>query len=321
MTVTNPEQIAAQLQQQLSASFVEVADFLDSSELDGGPSLRHLASLCPPGRLPPAAFGWFMELVEALESQPRERVQAVLDSLQTLQPHHGDFALLSLDDPSLQRCRQSYQRLMDTDPNASFAITGATTEQLRRFQSELQPCLALMRAATPDYHRQLLALTTQLVAVRPCGDNNTSQFDGGSTLMLWGALFVNVEQSKSRVDWLQTLVHESSHLMLFGRCSEQPPVLNDSSQGYRSPLRRELRPMNGIYHALYVTVQMQRACRQLLAGQWLSEAERDSVSQSAAGHAEVIADCLTTVEQQAQLSAIGREILDELVATAQSGIN
>lgn len=66
---------------------------------------------------------------------------------------------------------------------------------------------------------------------------------------------------------------------------------------------------------------MQRTCRQLLAGQWLSEEERESVAQSAAGHAEVIADCLTTVEQQAQLSAIGREILDELIATAQSGNN
>ena len=74
--------------------------------------------------------------------------------------------------------------------------------------------------------------------------------------MLWGALILNLERHGNVLDTLEGLVHEATHLLLFGLFPAAPPVLNPVQQRFASPLRREPRPMIGVYHATLVCARL-----------------------------------------------------------------
>jgi hypothetical protein len=83
-----------------------------------------------------------------------------------------------------------------------------------------------------------------------------NRFGGASAFSAWGSILVNPANCKSPLGTALTLVHESSHLKLFYAYLDDEIVLNDPSESYASPLRREARPMNGIYHAAFVLARM-----------------------------------------------------------------
>ena len=73
---------------------------------------------------------------------------------------------------------------------------------------------------------------------------------------------------KQNLDWWQyipRLIHEYSHNLLFGIARNEPLVFNDPEERDESPLRQDLRPMDGIYHALFVSAREALAMRAILS--------------------------------------------------------
>ena len=74
---------------------------------------------------------------------------------------------------------------------------------------------------------------------------------------------------------LETLAHEAAHSLLFGIQISGPLVLNPDDARFASPLRVDLRPMDGVYHATFVSARMHFAMQELLASGLLKgEADR-----------------------------------------------
>jgi HEXXH motif-containing protein len=83
-----------------------------------------------------------------------------------------------------------------------------------------------------------------------------NKFGGASAFSAWGSILINPASCVSALSTALTIVHESSHLKLFYAYLDDEIVLNNPSERYASPLRREARPMNGIYHAAFVLARM-----------------------------------------------------------------
>ena len=180
------------------------------------------------------------------------------------------------------------------------------TEDFRR---QLAGAMDLLGEAAPALFAELKALISELILVVGPKDAKV-YFDGGSSYQLWGALFLNAEPHTTRVELIDRLAHESAHSRLFGLCTEEAPVRNADDELYPSPLRSELRPMDGVYHATFVSARMHWAMSRLIASGLLTEdelamaakARDDDRRNFETGYASVIA--------HARLTDTGRIALD-----------
>lgn len=313
----NSGDIPPLIQRQLAESFVEITAHLAQTPLaDKVESLRRCqVGLAAGERYRADCYAYYFQLVIALGEQDWPAAAQWLTRLESVQPAPAQIELVGLDDPMLDDCRDSFKRLMDTDPLTSFPIVGASAEDIARFADAFTQVMALFAVHLPYYAEQLEQLVTQIICVEPAPGEGNSGFGGGSSLMLWGAMFINVALDKTLYDWVDTLVHESSHLLLFGLCSEQPALLNEPDELYTSPLRDEPRPMEGIFHAMFVSFHVCRAFALLQSSEAFDDTDRELFAGRVSTYRAVVTDCLATVAQHAQLTELGKAIVADIAAT------
>lgn len=184
-----------------------------------------------------------------------------------------------------------------------------TPDEAAAFATRLEEGLALMQAALPALHGEVTAIVrTALAATAPEGA--TMQFDGASHYQFWGLLLLNPRFHQTRLAMVEVLAHESAHSLLFGLTVEEPLVRNPDDALYPSPLRADPRPMDGIYHATFVSARMAWAMEALAAsGQLTAEESRSALEAAEADRANFAAG-LSVVDAQGQLSPTGAAILD-----------
>ncbi len=121
-----------------------------------------------------------------------------------------------------------------------------------------------MESGDPALAAEIRTLLREIVLAAGSEDPKAMTFDGASAFMLWGAIIINANRRDGAVGMVQMLAHESAHNLLFGFSADGPLVENSAEELYSSPLRVDPRPMDGIYHATFVTARMHRAIKQLL---------------------------------------------------------
>lgn len=131
------------------------------------------------------------------------------------------------------------------------------------FHESIAALRASLAVATPLWCVELEALVSTVLLAT--ADGSGERFGGASAFAAWGAILVNPAANGTPRQLALTLIHESSHLKLFHAYLDDEIVLNDSDAVYASPLRREPRPMNGIFHAAFVLARMILFSTDLLA--------------------------------------------------------
>lgn len=266
-------------------------------------------NLAEGGRYSPAVFGVYADLVLALTEGDNTRAAGLLDLLGQQQPQRRNLEILSLDaaEPAAHRVR--YQQLLDVDPNARFPILPPSPAVAETFRQRLTDARQLMQRALPALAGEFDALVSQVIMVT-ADPEAAFQFDGGSSYMLWGGLFLNADSHHTRVDLVEVLAHESAHMLLFGFSCDEALVNNDNDSVYHSPLRSDPRPMDGIYHATWVSARMHWALRELLEGGHLAPEDREKARESLTHHCRHFADGLAVVESGGDLTPTGRAVME-----------
>jgi hypothetical protein len=110
------------------------------------------------------------------------------------------------------------------------------------------------------------------------------------------------------LEMAEALVHESGHSLLFGLCADGPLVSGEDPARYASPLRSDLRPMDGIVHATFVSARMHRAVATLMEADALSHELLADASGALATHAGNCQQGLQTIASHARLTALGQTV-------------
>src|SRR6185437_8666871 len=118
-------------------------------------------------------------------------------------------------------------------------------------------------------------------------DPKAMTFDGASSFMLWGAIILNADRGDGPIGMAQMLAHESAHNLLFGFSADEALVENGPDELFSSPLRKDPRPMDGIYHATFVTARMYRVVYQLLHSGILDDAAKEKAQKDLAENARL----------------------------------
>ncbi|HET6619220.1 MAG TPA: HEXXH motif-containing putative peptide modification protein [Dongiaceae bacterium] len=284
---------------------------------DRGAIDRVIAAIESGHRLPPNAFALYYELVPALLDGRLDEASVLLAELGRQRPIGAPFRMLALGEPALADRAERYLRLMNDDTDYRFEFLPPSAEDIAAFKRQFADVMDLLARAAPEFLAELKALISELILVVGPKDAKV-HFDGGSSYQLWGALFLNAVRHATRIDVIDSLAHESAHSRLFGLCTEESPVSNPDDELHASPLRREKRPMDGVYHATFVSARMHWAMSRLIASGLLTPDELALAVEARDDDRRNFERGYDTVAAHARLTNTGRVALDAAVAYMRS---
>jgi HEXXH motif-containing protein len=260
-------------------------------------------------RLSPNAFAIYYELVPALMEGRLDDARALFAELAQQRPTDLRFRVVALGEPAMVEKEARYLRFMGNDPAYRHVFLPPSAEDLAAFKHQFASVMELLEQAAPELLAELKAIISELILVVGPKDAKV-HFDGGSSYQLWGALFLNAVRHKTRIDVIDSLAHESAHSRLFGLCTEEAPVTNADEELHPSPLRAERRPMDGVYHATFVSARMHWAMSRLIASGLLTEEERILAIQARDADRRNFERGYETVAAHGQLTRTGQIALD-----------
>ena len=205
-----------------------------------------------------------------------------------------------------------FQILFDTDPSAPLQLTAPTNEDYSRCAGEIAASLELVRRTDQVWHAELKRLLRLIVLGSPKDPDATMPFGGAATFFLWGGVLLNPSGSRDQIGMVDRLVHESSHGLLFGLSANRGLTRNDGGERYDSPIRAEGRPIDGIFHACFVTTRVHLAMRRLLDSGSLNGDESKRAIHSYHYNEDAARESLAVLERHAEPTEEGKAILGSL---------
>lgn len=260
-------------------------------------------------RFSPVCFGLYYQLALALMDDRLDDARAIAARMSQVSPARVSLQLIALDELADEDVKL-YQTLMDTDPQMSFAMLTPTLAMTSVFRERYQAAFGLMQTAMPTLAHEISGLIREICMVSGDADARY-QFDGGSSYMLWGGLFLNIDSPETDIQLIEHLAHEAAHSLLFGYSLDEALVLNEDTELFASPLRIDPRPMDGIYHATFVSARMHWAMSQLLAFASLSETEREHAEEAKRADIENFKAGYEVVARHGRLTATGHAVMEE----------
>ena len=257
-------------------------------------------------------FCLYSRLVAELSNEVQgdgESFDTVADAA-SLSAGHGVIALRNstIPDPWWDH----FQLLLDTDQTYPFRPVAPTAEQFSRCEREIAAGLEIMRRINSIWHDEVKSLLRSIVLAAPPDSDPASSFDGASAFFLWGATLLNASVSRAAISMVNVLVHESSHVLLFGLSCHEALTRNDGQVRYDSPVRSDKRPIDGIFHACFVTTRVHLAMKRLLDSGSLHEDDRRLAIQHRQCNEAAGRKSLAVLSRHAEPTKFGKVILDEL---------
>ena len=111
---------------------------------------------------------------------------------------------------------------------------------------------------------------------------------------------------------IDLLVHESSHVLLFGMAAEEPLTRNPGTERYASPVRPDPRPIDGIFHACFVTTRVHLAMSRLLETRSLSAQDASEAVERRDYNGNAARAALDLLDRHAVPTDTGKRVLDAL---------
>ncbi len=135
-----------------------------------------------------------------------------------------------------------------------FCMAAPHSDEFVAFKQMFSTVMEQIIAKDTALYQEMHILLRHVVVAEDASDNRS--FNGMAPYQLWRLLFLNVHNASSPLQMLETLLHETAHIYLFGHTIDAPLVLNAPEERYFSPIRGTQRPMDGIYHAMFVTARV-----------------------------------------------------------------
>ena len=172
-----------------------------------------------------------------------------------------------------------FQLLFDTDRQRPFKPKAASGEAFALCNEDVEAGLALLKRGDPIWHDEVLRLVKMIVLGAPGGAERADLFNGASTFFVCGALCCSTaisDEAPSRS--CDLLVHESSHILLFGVLAESALTHNSCHERYDFARAQDKRPIDGIFHACFVSTRVHLAMGRLVQSHALNAAETESAA-------------------------------------------
>jgi len=294
------------MHRELSMSLLHLAEATQTVLPEASAAMQSAAGRIASGeRLPALAFATYFRIARALLQERREDLPPLVETLAEVPSRAPGLRIHTHAAP---RSGPLLDALADPDAGV-FEMAPVSPETAAAFGTLLDEGLALMARAIPELHGEVARIVREvLLAHAPPG--RKMEFDGASHYQFWGLLMLNPKHHRTPLAVVEVLAHESAHTLLFGLTVEEPLVFNPDDELYPSPLRRDPRPMDGIYHATFVSARMAWAMERMAEDPALTPEERAAAAEAARTDRMNFASGLGVVDAHGRLSETGRAIME-----------
>ena len=261
----------------------------------------------------PWVFGLYSKLVAELSKDPRRDVGEIFDDIARAALLSADEGVIAFGDPAVPAAWWDHFRLLfDTDRQRPFRPQAPSGEDFALCRNEIEAALTLLERANPIWRDEVRSLMRMIVLGAPRSEDAGDLFNGASTFFLWGASLLNANLRRSAISLLDLLVHESSHVLLFGVSADSALTMNSGHERYESPVRKDKRPIDGIFHACFVSTRVHLALEELLRGGSLSDEDRKVALDRQEFNGTSACAALDTLALHARPTERGDKVLDTL---------
>jgi hypothetical protein len=202
-------------------------------------------------------------------------------------------------------CDESFR----TTYGVHFDGENNSPEEYTQARAALQQALRKMESVVPDAYAEFNTLITDVMAL------HSPTMNAATSICALG--IIRVSQLRPGQNWtryLENLVHEAAHHHLNYVWFADPIILNEDSGTYSSPLRREKRPLSGIYHAMFVLARTMHMIRALEKHPGFNpETDMVASAYNNAGNSnsfeQKFEDCWTVLKEHARLTSLGTNLM------------
>lgn len=195
------------------------------------------------------------------------------------------------------------------DVGVTTTLVGPSAESVSRSEALMAEALAVLERTAPDWSAELALLSRQVLLAKPASPTDRA-FGGAAVFDAFGAVLMNPDGWHDPSTVLMALIHEASHQHMFLFHLDDPVLKNDAAAVFASPLRAEPRPMEGVFHALWVSARMTVAADAVLKSPhrptWASALRSHQVAAL-----QSFRDCEKTVAEHADLTALGAKLFQD----------
>ena len=260
-------------------------------------------------RFPPSTFALYYDLVPALLMGEGQRAEALFGALAQEQPIVEPMRLVALGDPNVSPSAARCIRFMNSEGPMKHTFRPPPPAVVDSFAERFPSTLDLLRRAVPEFVDEVREQISEIVLL-VVADDAAMKFEAGSSYRLWGAMFVNAVRRKNRIEIIESVAHENAHSRLFGLCTEEAAVQNPDQELYPSPLRADPRPMDGVFHATFVSARMHWTMSRVIDSGLLTAEELVLAEKSRAHDRRSFDSGYETVTRFGRLTETGRLALD-----------
>jgi len=299
------------LRARLYDSFCHIAESVGLGD-DGSATLDLLKGRLRGSSVSPWVFCLYSKLVAALSKDYSSDPRSIVADIVTASSLPAQAGVVPFRDCTVPPSWwDHFEVLFDTDSERNFTPEIPSSETLYLCKREVENGLALLRLADPPWHEEVRSLLPMVVA--GSGPLDTADmFNGASTFFFWGGSLINAEVRRSPVSIIDLLVHESSHLLLFGLSADGALLSNSGEERYTSPLRSDPRPIDGILHASFVASRVHLSMSRLLETGSLTKDNERRALERRDHNAKSARVGLNVLNKNARPTELGHGVLDSL---------
>jgi len=144
-----------------------------------------------------------------------------------------------------------------------------SSDNFHQVKVSLQRGFEILQRSLSDFFKESQELISEVLIM------NAEGLKGGSSFDLFGMIYVSyLYKWKKITEVLDLITHEQAHLYVYLLNKDDPLVLNPKKL-HESPLRKEKRPLMGIYHATFVLARIYHVLTKALDLNEIPKEEKD----------------------------------------------
>jgi len=195
------------------------------------------------------------------------------------------------------------QRFFSQEISEDVVISPLTDAQHHCIQRSLEKGLIVYQNAFPNFYREFEELVSEILLL------NSQRLKQGSSADLFGMIYKSYQHPwKTVADILDLLVHEQSHLYIYLLNHDDRLILNPMDR-FEAPLRKEKRPLIGIFHATFVLARMQYVLKKAHEGRLLPRHEQHDCQTRVTYYQKRFRAGFEVLQKHAQLTPLARQLM------------
>lgn len=249
-------------------------------------------------------------LLLAVKEESVEKALKALNSLTRIEQVPESIKYMRFEDIH-EDFSEDVFRICTSEFNREVLIDKTKEEEFSRSKSHFKKTFSILEKTSSDFLDEAKNLISEIVIFSGTGIQAGSSFD------LFGMIHINRNYKLDKfTDTIDFLIHEQSHLYLYMLMAQDPLVLNPLSSEYLSPLRKEKRTMQGVYHAVYVLTKIIYVLGLGLEKNSIPKEEKAYCQALMSTYKVKMDKSYEEIQKHGKLTSLGKKVIDYAVLVA-----